>query len=153
MECVSVLLIEGGSGAYGEVVAGIQDFLCVIGEVCSIFLEGGIRGILFPVAAQFTEGEEGGSFAEGFFEPFVLMLARVKAAADVGELVGELVNELSMVAIFTTELDGNFPTRRALKEGDGPVWVVGDEEGWELLIFWRRKELEGGLEEDANLAL
>lgn len=119
----------------------------------AVVLEGFVGGVFFPLGAEFAEGVEGGGFAEGFFEPFVLVGIWVEVGADVGEFVRELVDELGVVAVPGVEPDGDFSARGALEEGDGASGVVGDEEGCFGGAFWGREEGEGGLEEGAELGL
>ncbi len=149
-EGLAVFLVEGGGGFWGEGLAGGDDFVGVGGEMFAVFFEGGVGGVFFPVGAEFPEGVEGGGFAEGFFEPFVFVLGGLEVGADVGEFVGELVDELGVVAVFATELDGDFATGGAFEEGDGAIGMMGDEEGWGFGAGGRGEEVKGGLEEGAD---
>ncbi len=51
-----------------------------------------------PFDGEFAEGEEGGGFAEGFLEPFILVVAGLEVCADMREFVSELVDVLGEVA-------------------------------------------------------
>lgn len=142
-----MFLVEGGGGFEGEGFAIFHDLGGVDGEVIAVVFEGFVRGVFFPMGAEFEKGKEGGRFAEGFFKPFVFVFGGLEIGADVGEFVGELVDELGVVAVGAVELDGDFFARGSLKKGDGAIAMMGDEQG-RALGFW--EDGDGGFEEGAE---
>lgn len=145
-----MFLVEGGGGFEGEGFAGFHDLGGVSGEAVAVVLEGFVRGVFFPMGAEFEEGKEGGGFAEGFFKPFVFVFDGLEVGADVGEFVGELVDELGVVAVGAIEPNGDFVSWGSFEEGDGAIAMMGNEEGGVFRVLGLWEDGDGGFEEGAE---
>ncbi len=147
-ECGPVFLVKGGGGLQGEGFPGFHDGVGIGGEALAVIFECFVGGVFLPMDAQLAEREERGCFAEGFLEPFVLVIDGFEVRADMTQFVGELVDELGVVAILAVELNGDFSFGSSLEKGDGAILVMGNEQGG-ILGFW--KDFQGGLAEVSEL--
>ena len=149
-EITAMFLVEGGGALWVEGASSFHDLRGVSREFLVIILQGGVRGFFLPLGAQFAEDVKGGDFAKDFFEPFVLVFERLGLSANVCELVCELVDDLSVVTILCTQLDGDLVTRGALEQGDRALAVMCDEKGGVLVAFVFWEDRDGLVEKGAE---
>ncbi len=105
-----------------------------------------VGGVGFPCFAHLAEDEEGGHFAEGFFEPEVGCFVFFETAEDVAELVAELEGVLGPVGVFAVEFHDDRAVAGAIEEGDRSA--ADDVDVLELDAGEMGEELAGGGLED-----